>query len=320
MLRNRIVMTAVDRSLADEDGEVTDAMLDHYTKILAAGPCGLCITEHAYVRRDGLTHSSQLAASDDGCIEGLSRLAECCHATETPVLLRLSHAGSMADPTEVPEPVAPSPVFNPFFPSAGRTLPHELTELEIERLIIRFLNAAVRAKKAGFDGVELHCGHGYLLNEFYSPLTNKRVDQFGPASIMSRMRALLETVYYIRSVIGSDFIVSVCLGASDYAFGGSTIEDAAEAARSLHGAGVDVICVSGGLRGNSRPDTDQAGWFSDASTAVREQSSVPVILKGGIRTAADARRLLGDGACDLVGVGRTLERHLDWANKALVEE
>ena len=187
-----------------------------------------------------------------------------------------------------------------------------LSIAEIAQIEDAFAAAARRVKAAAYDGVEIHSAHGYLLNQFYSPLTNDRGDAYGPQSLQSRIRFLVETVRKVRAAVGDDFPIAVRLGGSDYADGGSTIDDAVAAAQMLECEGVDLIDLSGGMCIYMRPGHQEPGWFSDLSIAVSQVVQVPVMLTGGVRTPDQAQQLLNDGAADLIGIGRALLRNPCW--------
>lgn len=160
--------------------------------------------------------------------------------------------------------------------------------------------------------MEIHSAHGYLLNQFYSPLTNDRRDVYGAGSLENRTRFLVETVAAVRRAVGPDFPVAVRLGGCDYMDGGSTVDDAARTSVLLEQAGVDLIDLSGGLCIYMRPGHREAGWFSDMSRAVKEKVKTPVILTGGVRTPDEAETLLEEGAADFIGVGRAMLQNPAW--------
>ena len=164
------------------------------------------------------------------------------------------------------------------------------------------------------DGVELHCAHGYLLNQFYSPMTNKRTDEYG-GGLENRLRITLETVAWVRQAIGSEVPIAVRLGGADYLPGGAREEDAAEAGKLLEAAGVDLLDLSGGMCFFVRPGHLEAGYFSSLSEKVKAAVSVPVLLTGGVTKLSDAEALLQYGKADLIGVGRALYRDPPWAEK-----
>ena len=183
---------------------------------------------------------------------------------------------------------------------------------EIHRLEEEFAAAAMRVKKAGYDGVEIHSAHGYLLNQFYSPLSNFRADEYGSQNMENRLRFLTETVRKIRASVGDDFPVAVRFGGCDYMDGGSSIHDAAEAAALLEKEDIDILDLSGGFNGFTRGEMSEPGWFSDMSNAVKQNTVVPVILTGGVRTPAQAEELLEEGKADLIGIGRPMMRNPAW--------
>lgn len=193
---------------------------------------------------------------------------------------------------------------------AGRGgISRALTIPEIRELEEKFAEAALRVKKSGYDGVEIHGAHGYLLNQFYSPLTNDRHDAYGVDSLENRTRFLMETVAAVRKAVGPDFPVAVRLGGCDYMDGGSTIDDSVRTSVLLEQAGVDLIDLSGGLYVYMRPGHREA---SDMSRAVKEKVKTPVIVTGGVRTPDEAETLLEEGAADFIGVGRAMLRNPAW--------
>ena len=323
-LRNRIVMAPMASAKSERDGSVTQALCDHYAERAQGGLLGLVETEHHYVSNEGRAAARQASISRDSDVDGLAREAEAVHACETPVFVQISHAGSAAPQSVIRQvAVAPSPVTCPGA-KVGHPLPRELTRDEIRRIVECFARAAARARLAGFDGVEVHAAHGYLLDQFFSPMTNRRDDEYG-GPLRNRMRIILQVVDAIRSEVGHDLALSVRLGGCDYREGGSTIEDATKAAVLLQGAGVDLISLSGGMNYYSRLHTLEPGWFKDMSRPVRDAlvgnadergaQPTPVLLTGGIKLPSQADALLAEGSCDLAGVGRAILNNERWARK-----
>lgn len=319
-LRNRLVMPAMEVGKGD-DGFVTDRILDYYDRRTRGGALGLVITEHAYVTREGIAAKGQIGADSDDKIPGLARIAEVIHGNDTVAIAQISHAGS-ASPIALnglTRPVAPSAVINPGAVDRLKVHPRELTPLDIDRLRGLFVAAALRMERAGFDGVELHSAHGYLLSQFYSPLTNRREDRYGYASLESRLRLQVEIADEIRKLVREDFLIGIRLGACDYCMeGGSTLSEVA-AATEIMAEHFDFIDISGGLNGVSRGYTDGPGYFSDSSRIVKAHCDLPVILTGGIRTAAEAEALLRRGYTDLVGIGRPLFSRANYVDRLLAE-
>lgn len=314
-LANRLVMPPMATQKADESGRVSQAILDYYDD-KSHGGMGLIIIEHSYIEPAGRLRDAQPSVADEDTVPGLARLADVIHANGPKAVLQMNHSGAACRSSITgSKPVAPSAV--PLGPDGE--MPHELTEDEIAGIVASFARAAGRAKRAGFDGVEIHSAHMYLLNEFYSPLTNRRTDGYG-GSLEGRIRIHLEVIAAVRAEVGPDYPVYLRLGASDYTDGGSTIDDAVEACVAFARAGVDVIDISGGARGYMRPDGyPEQGYFSDVTSAVRRAAGVPVILTGGITDATVADRLLEEGAADLIGVGRPILKDSRWATRALAE-
>ena len=175
-----------------------------------------------------------------------------------------------------------------------------------------FAEAALRARKGGYDGVEIHSAHVYLLNQFYSPLINNREDEYGPHSMEDRLRFHKEVLEKVRAAVGPDYPIAVRLGGCDYQEGGSTEADAVEAAKLLCAYGADLIDVSGGMNGYIIAGHDYPGYFKDMSKAIKEAVDVTVMTTGGVTTTEQAEELLSYGAADLIGVGRAIYKDAAW--------
>ena len=317
-IKNRLVMPPMATYLCSEDGKVTDELLSYYSERAAGGNIGLIITEHSFFTRQGKAREKQLSISDDSDIEGLKRLTDVIHQNGTKAMVQLNHAGAGAPYSATGMPaVAPSPVILPVKPMVGDgTVPDELSKAQIARIVEEYAKAAVRAREAGYDGVEIHSAHAYLLNQFYSPLTNVRSDEYG-GSLENRLRIHAEVIQAVRRAVGEDYTIAVRLGGADYMDGGNTFADSAEAAAFLEKAGVDMIDVSGGMCRYTRVGHSEPGYFHETAAAVRKAVSIPVVLTGGIKTIEDAEKFLATGEADLIGVGRELMKDPHWADKAI---
>ena len=312
-LPGRIVMPPVATYRSTEDGKVTDAMLTYYGDRAQNANLGMIITEHSYITLQGKAKAKQMSISDDSDLDGLRRLTEIIHRGGTKAMAQLNHAGSAA-PTAVTgrRAVSASSIILPTTPMMGDgTRPDTLAHEQIAQITEDFAKAALRAKKAGYDGVEIHSAHAYLLNQFYSPLTNHRTDDYG-GSLNNRLRFHQEVIHAVRSAVGNDYPISVRLGGCDYMDGGSTIEDSVYAAAVLEKAGVNMINVTGGMCRYTRAGHTEPGYFQDISTAIRREVSIPVMLTGGVKTLEDAENLLEAGAADMIGVGRELLKNPRW--------
>ena len=307
-LKNRIVMPPMATEKSDA-GAVSQKLIDHY--LLRAENTGLIIIEHEYVSPDGQYSPGQLSIASDDLTDGYKKLADAIHSKNASCICQITHAGLRARFNKVN--IAPSAQkIRP-----DDEIPREMTKEDIKRVRDDFINAALRVHKAGFDGVEIHSAHGYLLNQFYSPLTNKREDEYTGSTIEGRTRLQCEIVREIKSKVNDDFIVAIRFGACDYRQGGSKIEEIPYAVKHFADAGADLIDISGGLCDYINPESKKPGWFSELSKITKESADVPVILTGGIREAEDADKLLQEGVCDLIGVGRGMLINPNWSGDAL---
>ena len=306
-IKNRLVMPpmATEKS---EQGRVTDALCSYYDEMTNGGYIGLVILEHSFVSPEGKASPNQTSIADDAAIDGFRRVAETIHNNDTKVIAQLAHAGSAAKRAITGmEAISASPLINPCDTSARmgeQVPPREMTRNDINRIIECFASAAERAKMAGFDGAEIHSAHGYLLDQFYSPLTNKRTDAYTGSTMEGRTLLHRQIIKAVRERTGDGFIISLRLGASDYAEGGASVEEVPEAAKLLADAGLDMISISGGMCDFFRPGHTEQGWFAELSEAAKKAVSIPILLTGGITDAEAAESLLEHGKADMIGVGR----------------
>ena len=303
--KNRIVMPPMYTGLATSEGAVTEELIEHYVQRSRA--LGLIIIEHSFVVREGRLGQRQLGCDNDSSITGLERLSSSIHASGVPVVLQINHAGRSADPNITgSQPVGPSP---------NGTV-RELKVDEIKKIVRRFAEGAERAMRAGFDGAEIHGAHGFLLNQFLSPLTNHRTDQYG-GSLENRIRFPLEVVEEVRAKVGGRLLL-YRLGSDDLDPQGIHIKQSQKFAVKLEEAGIDIIDVSGGLCGSRPPELqDVQGYFVPQAQKIKEVVEVPVIGVGGIEDPEYADELILEGKVDLVAVGRSLFKDSEWAKKAI---
>jgi NADPH2 dehydrogenase len=304
-LENRLVLPPMQTSLATSQGEVTKNLINYYVQ-RSTGP-GLIIVEHSYITLQGRVSDKQLGIYDDSLIQGLKTLSSQIHRTGTPIVIQINHGGqkTSSDVTGF-QPVAPSPT------SSAR----ELTGDELAILVDQYAAATVRAIKAGFDGVEVHGAHGFLLNQFYSPLANHRTDSYG-GSLENQMRLPLKIVQKVRQILGNRLLL-YRLGVVDMDSNGIHIDDSQLFARKLVDAGVDVIDVSGGLCGSRPTQLEKTqGFFIPQAHAIKRSVNVPVIGVGGIRDPEYANRLIMENIVDLVAVGRPMMNNANWATHFL---
>jgi NADPH2 dehydrogenase len=312
-LANRLVMPPMGTAKADADGKVSQALLDHYAEKSRGGYISLIIIEHSFITPEGRAKGGQLSVSDDATIPGLRKLADVIHRNGSRAAMQINHVGSAAlEKVTGATPLGPSAVANP----RRGDMPREMSRKDIGDIVKAFKDAGRRVKEAGFDSVEIQSAHGYLLNQFLSPLTNKRTDEYG-GDIADRIRIHLQVIEAVRSAVGPDFPVQVRLGASDYTEGGTTIEESKFASRSFEKAGVNMIHISGGFVGYTPPGITGQGYFAPLSEAVKSAVSIPVILTGGITEVEAAEKLLVEKKADLIGVGRAISQDSTWAERAI---
>jgi 2,4-dienoyl-CoA reductase-like NADH-dependent reductase (Old Yellow Enzyme family) len=314
-IKNRLVMPPM--ALANlSDGYVNEKLIEYYDEKSKDSAFGLVIIEHSYISREGRAKPTQLSVAADDTVEGLKKIAETIHRNGSMTFMQINHSGSfIRGEGKNPPCVAPSEVPHPI----GGSMPRALTIEEIKKLPGLFRDAARRVKAAGFDGVEIHSAHSYLLNQFYSPLTNKRTDEYG-GSLENRIRLHLEVIKEVREEVGEDYPIMLRLGACDFTEGGITVEDSVFAAKAFEAAGIDAIDVTGSMKGYTAPDdNNEEGYFYVMSRPIKEAVSIPVMLTGGIISAAGAERMLVMGNADLIGVGRMVMKDSHWAKNALDE-
>jgi 2,4-dienoyl-CoA reductase-like NADH-dependent reductase (Old Yellow Enzyme family) len=281
---------------------------------LAEGGVGLIISSYFFIQPAGQQTPGQVAVDCDERIPGLATLARAVHGKGGKIVGQIVHCGGQADRRQNGglQPVAPSALESPGYPE----IPHELSVAEIEGLIEDFAAASRRLNEAGFDGVQLHAAHGYLLAQFLSPLRNRRTDIYG-GSLENRSRFCLEAYRAIRAEVGSSYPVMIKLNANDFMEGSTTEEDACYLASALAAAGIDAIEVSGGTPGSgklgaARPDIKETGdeaYFRPQADAIRGATpGVPLMLVGGLRSLEVMERIHADGTADYFSMSRPLIR------------
>jgi NADPH2 dehydrogenase len=290
---------------ASFEGAVTNRLINFYVRRSRA--LGLPIVEHSYVSPTGKIGPKQLAIHNDSLISGLEQLAKGLHEVGAPAVIQISHAGGVTNKRVIGE--------EPAGPSATPKM-RMLEVSELESIAEAFALATGRAVKAGFDGVELHGAHGYLLNQFFSPLLNKRRDEYG-GSLENRMHFPLLVVGKVFERLNGKLLL-YRLGSDDLAPQGTHIGDSLVFAKRLEEAGVDIIDVSGGMCGSEPKQLRKVkGYFIPQASEIKKAVSIPVIGVGAINRPVYADQLVREGKVDLVAVGRAFWRDYQWAEKAV---
>lgn len=308
-LKNRLVLPPMATAKANPDGSMSEEILAYYEEKTRDRNLGLVIVEHSFISEEGRANKNQLAVSEDHHVEGLRCLSTLLRNQGAVSCLQINHAGMYARPSDsavMPFGVSPHP----------ERKVAVLTENDILKVVSDFKNAAARAKEAGFDAVEIHSAHGYLLNQFYSPLTNKRNDSYG-GNLKNRIRIHREVLKAVREAVGDLYPVFLRLGASDYQDEGTTLEDSVVAAKIFEGDGLDVLDVSGGFAGYTNPQEQTQGYFRALTKELKKHIQIPVILTGGITDLSAAEEILKNQESDLIGIGRAIFKDSEFLRKAL---
>ncbi len=314
VLKNRIILAPMGGTYVNPDGTVTDAMINYYVERARGGAAEVILDCCSVDWNNSRSGERQLNLTDDYCKTSISRLMEAVHPYGTKVLAQLHHPGSRA--------------FNKHFRIVsvsdmgknryGQPV-YGLTNSEVKEMIQRFIASAVMAKQTGIDGVQLHAGHGYLLSEFLSPLTNHREDEYG-GSLENRARMLLEIIKGIRQECGREFLLDVRLAVKDWAEGGNTLKDGIELAKMVESAGADMINVTNGITTplNTSTETQDKpeGNRIDFAVTVKPHVKIPVSVAGKLRMPDMCEKIIADGTTDMVTLGRTLIADPFWPQKA----
>ncbi|MEE8397767.1 MAG: FAD-dependent oxidoreductase [Desulfobacterales bacterium] len=314
-LKNRLIMAPMLTCLAEPGGEVTNELIEYYER-RARGGTAMIIVEIAAVHAHGVTCDRQLILSDDTYIPGMARLAEAIKKHDCRAVLQLHHPGRQTDSRITGFPtVGPSPI--PWSDFAD--VPKELTIAEVSELIQCYVEAARRACDAGFDGVEFHGAHGYLICQFFSPLSNKRTDGYG-GDVKKRARFGVEIVELARQKLGGQYPMLFRISGSEIEEGGLTTDDQIITARLLQEAGVDCIDVSAGYYGTSEWTTQPAfmkpGCIVEYATEIKRNIDIPVITVGRINSPKLAESILEGERADIIALGRPLLADPDYPLKA----
>ncbi|MGD8366624.1 MAG: NADH:flavin oxidoreductase [Desulfobacterales bacterium] len=310
-LKNRLVRSATWEGMCAPDGRPTEKLAACYAA-LARGGVGLIITGFAFVSPEGKQMPGKMGLHTEAFAEDFKQLTAAVHEAGGVIAVQLVHAGGQTSSKTIGRhPVAPSSVKVDQFPEP----PEALTKGEIERIVDAFGEAAGRAKRYGFDGVQLHGAHGYLINQFLSPLTNRRDDEYG-GRIENRCRFLFEVYDRVRTAVGPGFPVLIKLNAADNLVGGLEVEDALFAAAALGQKGIDAIEVSAGtpasgLKGPARARIDRPGreaYHLGHARKVKERVECPVMVVGGFRSVETVEKAVGETGIDYVSIARPLIR------------
>ncbi|MFH1153644.1 MAG: NADH:flavin oxidoreductase [Pseudomonadota bacterium] len=316
-LANRFFRSATWEGMAAPDGSVTPALIRTMTD-LAAGGVGCIITGHAYVQEQGQAGPWQLGIYADHLVEGLTRMTGEVHKAGGIIVAQLAHAGTFAAEALTKQP----PHVASDFEGLAKTPRHELTLADIQALVRAYAAAALRAKQAGFDGVQIHSAHGYLLSQFLSPIYNRRKDAYG-GSLENRSRIHMEVLAAVRGAVGPDYPVLIKINSQDFESGGLIPEDAMAVCNRMARAGLDAVELSGGVltskslspsrTGITSPDKE--AYFRETARELKKTLPIPLILVGGMRSLEVAEQVLREGTADYISMCRPLIREPGLINR-----
>lgn len=324
--KNRIIKGAMSEALANTAGQPNQLHLGLY-EAWANGGLGCAITGNVMVDIRAKNEPGVVAIESERDLAKLQQWAQIGKQYGMVQLVQLSHPGRQCPKGLNKETVAPSAV--PFSPALATTFgtPRELREDEILDIIQRFARAAQICEQAGFEGVQLHGAHGYLISQFLSPLTNRRQDRWG-GSIDNRMRFLLEIYQAVRAATSDNFIISVKLNSADFQRGGISEEDVIQVFKAIDAAGIDLIEVSGGtyeapamagVKAEKRKASTLAreAYFLEFAERIRQEVRCHLMVTGGFRTVQGMNTALASGACDFIGIARPFAVEPDLAHRLL---
>ncbi len=308
-LSNRIAKAAMEEGLSDSNFLPSESLLELYRRWAKAG-AGLLITGNVMVHPKGLTGPGNVILRKAMDLDGLRKWAEIGQSEGSKIWMQINHPGRQTFGFISETPLAPSAVkvnipgrmFSKVF-----GVPRALTGSEIKELIQHFIQAAFLAEKAGFNGVEIHSAHGYLVNQFLSPISNLREDEWG-GSLENRARFLIDIVKGIRSTVGPKFGVGVKLNSADFQNGGFQEEDSINVIRMLDPLGLDLLEISGGnyespaMQGSESQGSKREAYFLDFAKKAKEVTSVPLLVTGGFRTRSAMEEAIQSGSTDMIGM------------------
>jgi len=308
-IKNRIILSPFNKSYSNRDGTVTQRQIDYMAE-RAKGGTGLLMVGATYVSPEGKGHFDQQGLHKDDTVPGFRRLAESVHAHGAKIGVQLNHRGRLTSSKfSGLKPVAPSPLPGESLDKFEQEIPVELTVGEIQRIIGDFASAAERARSAGLDVIEIHGGHGYLVNQFVSPYSNKRSDEYG-GSTANRERFAVELISAVRGAVGDDFPLMYRISADELVDGGLTIEDSMPFARRLEEAGINLIDVSAGRDTsgfmNVPPMDVPLGPYVPYAEAIRQEISIPVSVVCRIVDPQQAEEILANQQADFITMARAL--------------
>ncbi|MCT4597797.1 MAG: NADH:flavin oxidoreductase [Vallitalea sp.] len=309
-IKNRFVRSATWENMTTEDGHMTDSLYKIYEE-LAEGEVGLIITGYANILKEEQPNPGMMGIYNDSFINEYIKLTDLVHKYDSKIIMQLAYGGTKTTyntsdriiyaPSEIPE-------------RSTNTIGKAMSKSDIDYVINAFAEASLRCKKAGFDGIEIHGAHTYLINQFLSPYYNNRSDEYG-GSFENRMRFLLEIYYKIREKVGNDYPVLVKLTASDFFDGGLTFDETREICKKLESVGIDAIEISGNIHGKAKSMVGQSfdghtinaeGYFREYAEIISDEVNIPIITVGGLANIENIEQMLHETNISFFAISRPL--------------
>lgn len=305
VIKNRFLKPAMSEVMGDKAHRPTQQLINLYRR-WAEGGTGLLITGNVMIDSNALGEVGNVVIEDESNLGWLRTWAEAGQQNGAQIWVQLNHPGKQSPRNVSQHPVAPSAVPMVGANSFAFNEPRELTVNEIHEIVHKFVRSAEIVKKAGFNGVEIHAAHGYLLNQFLSPHDNRRSDEYG-GNLTNRMRILVEIYTGMREAVGDDFSIGVKINSTDFSEDGFSEADSLTVIKKLSELGVDLIEISGGNYENPEMiKTTGGAFFVNYAAKVKAQISTPIAVTGGFKTAAGMNAAVADGATEMVGTARVL--------------
>ncbi len=314
-LKNKFVRAATWEGLATTEGTVTPKLIDMIVA-LAKGGVGLIISSHSFVSKEGQATPWQIGIHKDDFVPKLKDLTSAVHKNGGKIFIQLAHAGQYADQELTGQPALA------VSDNVSDNKIQIITKEDIKRIVSSYVKAAKRAYESGFDGIEIHSGHGYLLSQFLSPAYNNRFDEYG-GSIENRARIHIQIYNAMREVVGKEYPIIIKMNCADFIENGLTIDESLQAAILFANAGFDAIEVSGGIIRTGKLSPTRPGitteskeaYFQEYSRRFKEKIEIPLILVGGFKSFEVADKIITEGTADYISMSRALIREPDLINR-----
>lgn len=326
VVKNRFFKSAMSEQLGDKYHNPTQGLINLY-RTWAYGGTALLVTGNVMIDRSALGEPKNVVLDEQSDLKPFTQWASAAQENGTQVWMQLNHPGKQIPKFLSKEPVAPSAIALGSGLESAFAKPRALEETEIKAIINRFAVSARLAKTAGFDGIQIHGAHGYLVSQFLSPRHNQRKDQWG-GSLDNRMRFVLEVYAAIRKEVGDDFPIGIKLNSADYSKGGFSHEDSMKVVETLEQAGIDLIEISGGTYESpsmvghkvKASTLKREAYFLEYAEDIRKRVQVPLVVTGGFRSGDAMQEALDGGATDMIGLARPLAVEPDLPNRILAEQ